>query len=163
LKTGGFAIIAAASLLAGCNNNEGEKVAPQPDKTVQQLMAQDVQPTAEIYWDAVQYISDETGDHDIVPETDEDWDRARQAAKKLQEYGRLLATPAYASERGNDWMDFANALVEVGERAEQTTVDKDVDAVFEVGGVVYRVCSGCHTFYPPANPIGAEPADAEVG
>lgn len=58
-------VLAGTLMLAACDRDSTELVAPAV--TVQQLMAKSVQPTAEIYWGAVQYISDETGNHDIVP------------------------------------------------------------------------------------------------
>src|SRR5262245_662409 len=99
-------IIAAATTapFAGCNQGPAT-----PDKTVQQLMADDVQPTAEIFWNAVQFISDETGDHDIKPETDADWKKTRDAATRIGEFGALLQTPAYAEGRGEDWIQFARS------------------------------------------------------
>jgi hypothetical protein len=66
-------------------------------------------------------------------------------------------TPLYAEERGEDWMDFARGMVQIGQRAEQAAIDKDVDAVFEVGGTLYNVCSGCHANYPPSEEPGADP------
>lgn len=150
-KAAGFFAVAAMGLLSACGSG-GESDAPaQPDQTVQQLMVNEVQPTTEIYWGAVQYISDEDGDHDIFPQTDEDWERARAAAVKISEFGELLSTPEYSQGRGDDWNDFANALIEVGQRAEQTTIDRSPEDVFEVGGIVYRVCQGCHLAYPPEN------------
>ncbi len=112
-------------------------------------MAHVVQPTAENYWDSVRYISDEDGYHEYVPETDEDWEKTRAAAASLSEFGNLLMTPLYAEGRGADWIEFAQAMHEVGNRAEQAAIDQDVDAVFEVGGTVYNVCTACHQVYPP--------------
>jgi hypothetical protein len=125
--------------------------------TIQQLMAHVVQPTADNYWQSVQYISDEQGYHEIEPKTDEDWQATRTAAATLVEMGNLLMTPLYAEERGEDWMDFARGMVQIGQRAEQAAIDKDVDAVFEVGGTLYNVCSGCHANYPPSEEPGADP------
>ena len=139
-----FAATAAIALLASCNQGP-----PTPEKTVQQLMADDVQPTAEVFWDSVQYISDETGQHEILPETDEDWQRTRTAAATITEMGNLMMTPLYAEGRGEDWMEFSRGLVEVGQKAEQAAVNRDVDAVFEVGGTMYSVCSACHQAYLP--------------
>ena len=48
------AVIGLAALLGGCK-------AAAPAETVQQMMKNKVQPTAQIYWDAVRYISDENG------------------------------------------------------------------------------------------------------
>lgn len=150
--------LGAVALLAAC----GEQGPPAPDKTVQQLMAEDVQPTAEVYWGAVQYISDETGNHDIFPKDDAEWARVAASAAKLREHGVLLATPSYAHDRGDDWMDFAKGLQDVATLAETAAKEQDTDKVFEVGGTVYNVCSACHQAYPPAEGIpGAdEPAQS---
>jgi hypothetical protein len=124
-------------------------------------MANVVQPTADAYWQSVQFVSDETGDHDIRPETDEDWLATRTAAANLTEHGNLLMTPLYSEGRGADWMDFSRGLVEIGMQAEQAAIDRDPDKVFEVGGNLYNVCRGCHQLYPPAE--GAADTSAEPG
>jgi hypothetical protein len=152
-KAGQFAVGAAALLLASCNQGPAA-----PDKTVQQLMAQDVQPTAKVYWDAVQYISDENGNRDIVPQTDAEWQRVKDAATKIVEYAALLKTPGYAEGRGQDWVQFADSLAEVGKQAEQAAAEKSPDKVFEVGGTMYNVCSACHTVYPATT--GPEASEA---
>ena len=136
-------IVGAAALLSGCNQGP-----PAPEKTVQQLMAEDVQPTAEVYWNSVQFISDETGDHDIFPKTDAEWAKTKAAATKLGELGELLKTPSYTEGRGEDWTQFSNSLIEVSKLAEQAAADKSTDKVFEVGGTIYSVCSACHQAYP---------------
>jgi hypothetical protein len=151
--------VAGAALLGGCNQGPAA-----PEKTVQQLMAEDVQPTAKIYWDSVQFISDETGDHDIFPQTDADWQRTKAAATRLKELAELLKTPGYTEGRGEDWTTFANSLIEVSERAEQAAEDRSTDKIFEVGGVIYNVCSACHQVYPATTGPEAEgterPGDA---
>jgi len=146
-----IAAAAVALLMAGCN-----QAPAAPEKTVQQLMAEDVQPTAKIYWDAVQYISDESGDHDIKPETDADWAKTKAAATRLGEFAALLRTPAYTEGRGADWTTFANSLTEVAKLAEQAADEKNPDKVFEVGGTMYNVCSACHQVYPATTGPEAE-------
>ena len=142
--------MAGLALLAGCNQG--------PEKTVQQFMAEDVQPTAKIYWDSVQFISDETGDHDIKPETDADWARTRAAATKLIELAELLQTPGYTEGRGEDWTQISQSLADVGRLAEQAADAKDPDKVFEVGGTIYSVCTACHQVYPATTGPEAEEA-----
>jgi hypothetical protein len=143
--------LAGALLLAGCNQGP-----PTPEKTVQQLMAEDVQPTAKVYWDSVQFISDETGDHDIFPKTDEEWSRTKSAATRLAELGELLKTPAYAEGRSEDWVTFSNSLIEVAKLAQQAAEERDTDKIFEVGGTIYNVCSACHQAFPATTGPEAE-------
>ena len=152
-----FVAAAGAALLTGCNQGP-----PQPEQTVQQLMANEVQPTAEIYWNAVGHVSElvdgQPVERSFRPETDEDWQRVRNAATRLGEFGTLLQTPGYAEGRGEDWTEIAQSLVDVSKLAEQAADSKDPDKVFEVGGTVYSVCSACHQVYPPA---GGEPGEAD--
>jgi len=137
-------LFAMAMLLTGC----GESEAPRP--SAKAFMANEVQPTAEVYWNAVQFISDETGDHDIRPQTDAEWQKVADAAAKLAEQGRMLKEPGYAEGRGDAWLEFADGLIAVAGKAEEAAKSKNPDAVFEVGGTVYSVCSACHQAYPPA-------------
>jgi hypothetical protein len=118
------------------------------EKTVLQLMVTEVQPTAEIYWDSVQFVSDETGDHDIFPKTDAEWQRTRDAATKLAQIGELLKTPDHAEGRGQNWIELANGLVEVSKLAAQAAEQRSTDKVLEVGGTLYNVCTACHQAYP---------------
>jgi hypothetical protein len=148
------AVAAMAAVLAACGQGTDA-----PEKTIQQLMADDVQPTADVYWQSVQYISDETGEHEILPRTDADWARVKDAATRLGEFGALLQTPGYAEGRGEDWVQFSKSLVEVSKLAEQAAEEKSTDKVFEVGGTVYSVCSACHQVYPPAEGL---PEDGAV-
>jgi hypothetical protein len=140
-----FALMAA---LGGCQSERGA--------SVREYMAGEVQPTAEVYWNAVQFISDEQGDHDIFPRNDAEWDNVRQAAVRLGEMGAELKEPKYAEGRGAAWIDFADGLIEVSAQAEKAAADKSTEAVFEVGGTVYSVCSACHQAYPPAEGLEGE-------
>ena len=135
--------IAALALLAGCNQGPAA-----PELTLQQFMKDKVDPTSKIYFDAVQYISDETGNHDIVPQTDADWEKVRQAAADLRDQAELLQSDAYTEGRNEDWIRMAKDLASVSQQAEQAAKDKDPEKVFEVGGTVYAVCSACHMAYP---------------
>src|SRR6187549_1366811 len=106
-KAGTVVVAATFGLLAGCNQGP-----PAPEMTLQQFMAKKVDPTSKIYFEAVQYISDETGEHDILPQTDADWEKVRQAAADLQAQGKELQTPAYTEGRNADWSQFSQSLVE---------------------------------------------------
>jgi hypothetical protein len=147
-----FAVLCTCVLLAGC------KASP-PAESLRQLMKDKVDPASKVYFDAVRYISDESGSHDIVPRTDAEWEKVRQAAADLQDYGKLLQTDVYTEGRNPDWTKFSQALVDVGAQAEQAAKDKNVDKVFEISGTIYNVCSACHQVYPlPVPAAGETPA-----
>ena len=147
-------MIGALALLAACK-------AAAPAESVQQLMKNKVDPASKVYFDAVQYISDESGSHDIVPHTDADWEKVRKAAVDLQDYGKLLQTDAYTKGRNADWTKFSQAMVEVSQQAEQAAKDKNVDKVFELSGTIYNVCSACHMAYPAT--VGPEASGTPAG
>jgi hypothetical protein len=146
-------LFVASGLLAACSQAAKEPFAGDPPyvslHSTQQLMQHVVDPAAQAFWHSVQYVSDENGQREIVPTTDEDWQRTQAAAATVAESGNLLMMPIYSKERGPDWMDFSKGLAEMGRKAEQAAADRDVDAVFAVGGDLYNVCSACHMAYMP--------------
>jgi len=143
-----IAALGAVILLAGCK-------ASAPVETMQQLMKNKVDPASKVYFNAVQYISDSTGEHDIKPETDADWEKVRKAAADLQVYGKQMQGDEYTKGRNPDWTKFSQAMVDASAQAEQAAKDKNVDKVFEMSGTVYNVCSACHMAYPPPVPAAS--------
>lgn len=157
-----FIGLAAASfaLLASCAKEPVEL----PFGTMQQMMANEVQPTADIYWMSVGAASELIDGKPVFrewqPETDEEWQAVAASAAKLRDLANTMATPAYADGRGDGWIDFTDGLRDAATRAEQAAQSKDADAVFEAGGTLYSVCSACHQAFPPEEPAeGAEPVD----
>jgi len=153
-------IVAAtcAALLAGCNKAEDKAPTFVKAHDIKQLMATVVQPQADVFWKSAGSITDASGTIDLTPTTEEGWLRTRSAAATVTEMGNLLMTPQYADGRGEDWMQFSKSLVEIGIKAEKAAVDRNSDAIFEVGGTMYNVCTACHQVYPPA--AGEIPQDA---
>lgn len=153
--------VAGGLLLAGCGGqsktSEGGGPAYVRAHDIKELMATIVQPQADIFWKSAGSVTDEKGQHDLTPTTEEGWLATRSAAATVSEMGNLLMTPLYAEGRGDDWMRFSKDLVEIGRRAEKAAADHNSDAIFEVGGTMYNVCSACHQVYPPA--AGEIPAD----
>lgn len=149
-------VAAAAVLLAGCKKAEE---APQFVKAhdIKQLMAVVVQPQADVFWKSSGSITDENGTVDLTPTTDEAWLRTRSAAATITEMGNLLMLPQYSDGRGEDWKQFAKSLAEIGIKAEKAAADRNSEAIFEVGGTMYNVCTACHQVYPPA--AGEVPAE----
>lgn len=135
-------IALSALLLASCSSEE----AATADEVKGHMNAQ-VQPAAEVYWQAVQYISDESGDREIKPETDADWMQTATAARDLQLSAKQMLEPRFTAGRGADWADFAQGLMNVAQQAEQAALAKDPEQVLESGGTIYNVCSACHEVY----------------
>jgi hypothetical protein len=149
IKPGLIAAMAAASLAACSGPSEPAEQEPRfvEAHNIQQLMEFVLEPQAQVFWRSSGYVVDEQGERDLTPTTDEGWLATRSAAATVTEMGNLLMTPLYAKDRGVDWMEFSEALVRIGIRAEQAAADKNGEAVFEVGGIMYQVCQSCHQIY----------------
>lgn len=139
--------IFALSLLAllGC----ADSPEPAPFAAVadsRQLMLSVIEPAAEEYWDAVGVIMDEEGTRHIEPRTGEEWEAVENAAFVLAESGNLLLLEDRAQGRDR-WTAMSRSMIEIGRRAVEAAQARDPDAVFEAGGEVYLVCTGCHAVY----------------
>jgi hypothetical protein len=122
---------------------------PPPFKPVadmKQLMASVIEPAADEYWDVVGTVIDAEGVHEIEPQTQEDWDAARNHAYVITEAGNLLMLPTRAKDNG-DWMKFSQALIDTGLKAVRAAEARDKNAVFDAGAEVYDACTQCHAKY----------------
>jgi hypothetical protein len=122
---------------------------PPPFKPVadlKQLMASVVEPAADEYWDAVGWIEDSGGSHEIAPTTAEEWDAVRNHAYTLAESGNLMMIGNRAKD-GGEWMQLSVALVEAGQTAIRAAESRDKMAVFDAGAEVYDACTNCHAKY----------------
>src|SRR5687767_11433011 len=104
----------------GCSN---APPAPpySPVADVKAIMANIMEPAADAYWDAVGTVIDIDGEHQIAPQTQEDWDTARNNAYVFTESGNLLMMPTRARDTG-EWMQLAQALIDSGEKAIRAAV-----------------------------------------
>ena len=137
-------LLTGALLLASCAD------APEPPSFAavadsRQLMLSVIEPAAEVYWDAVGVIVDLEGTHEIEPRTAEEWAAVENAAYVLAESGNLLLLEERV--QGDHWAVMSRAMIDMGRRAVEAAQARDPDAVFEVGGDVYLVCTGCHAVY----------------
>jgi hypothetical protein len=120
----------------------------RPVADVKTLMATVMEPSAEVYWDAVGVIVDEYGEHQIEPITAEDWDAVRNAAYVIAESGNLLMMPTRAQDNG-EWMAASQLMIESAQKAIRAAEARDKDAVFDVGAEMYDACTNCHAKYSP--------------
>jgi hypothetical protein len=138
-------LVVTATFLGGCASQAPPyKVAA----TLEQLMEGTMAHAAEVYWDSVQTIVDETGIHDQYPKTDEEWEGVWASALTIAESGNLLMMPSRAKDSG-EWMAFASQLVDVGMEAARAAESQDREKVLDVGGRIYVVCTECHRKYIP--------------
>lgn len=142
MKTGLIVAGLGAVLLGACNQQK-----PEPPADVRAFMLEHVQPTAQTYWSAVYFVSDEKGSREVFPKNDAEWKNVSDAAAQLKAFGEKLKTPAYSQGKGADWQDFSQGLIDISAQAERAALEKNRDKVFEVGANVYNVCAACHQIY----------------
>lgn len=137
--------VLTCALLAGC----ADTPEPPPFAAVadsRQLMLSVIEPAAEVYWDAVGTIMDLEGTYEIEPRTAEEWEAVVNAAYVIAESGNLLLMEERAQGRPH-WTAMSRAMIDMGRLAIEAAERRDPQAVFEVGGDVYLVCTGCHAVY----------------
>lgn len=139
--------VLAALAVAACSPAEEEQSSTyRPVGDMAQLMAGVVEPAAEVIWDAVGVIVDAEGEHQLAPQTEEEWLALRSAAYTVAESGNLLMMPERALDQGA-WITMSQSLVEMGERAIEAADARNLDAIFDVGAEIYYVCTNCHGAY----------------
>jgi len=111
-----------------------------------ELMAHVLEPNAQVYWRAVGWIIDSEGEHQLRPESEEDWLAVENAAFVVAEAGNLLMMDGRALDDG-PWMTMSQALIDIGRRAVEVAEERDEQAVFDVGAEMYFVCTQCHATY----------------
>ena len=120
----------------------------QPVADVKQLMAQMIEPAADVYWDAVGTIIDEKGTHEIAPKTIEECETVRNSALVVTESGNLLMMTPRAKNAG-EWMQLTRAMIESGQKAIRAAEARNKTAVFDAGAELYDTCTNCHSKYSP--------------
>jgi len=102
-----------------------------------------IDPAADGIWESVGTIIDETGTHEKMPQSQDDWDVVRMHAIQLAEAGNLLMLPSRTGGSA-DWVNHARAMTEASARAIKAIDARDKDALFTIGGDIYDVCTNCH-------------------
>ncbi len=141
------AIVAAAALLAGSCGGEPPAGPPfRTDNTVQMLMANMLDPAADLLWDAVGTILDENGETYWEPETEEDWLQVKLGAVALAEAANLLIMENRARDQ-DQWVSLSQDMADAAMLAFDAAAAEDPERIFDLGEVVYETCNNCHTLY----------------
>lgn len=134
--------------LVACSPPPPAPVLPQPVFSVKDLMAQVVDPSADVFWEASGTIVTAEGEKSRAPTTQEGWDHAAHAAATLAEAGAMLQLPGRARDDG-EWQRLARELTSTSLEGVKAAQAKNEAAVFDTGGRIYVVCRSCHLKYIP--------------
>lgn len=142
-----IATVAAAALLAASCGGEPPAGPPfRTDNNVRVLMANMLDPAADLLWDAVGTVLDETGETYWEPETEEDWLQVKLGAMALAESANLLMMENRARDQ-DQWIRLSEAMADAAMLAFEAAEAEDPDRIFDLGEVVYETCNNCHTLY----------------
>ena len=138
-------------LNASCSAKPAPPAMPPFDTTtsVKDLMANLVDPTADIVWDSVGTISTAEGTFEKAPATNDEWDDVKAGAMTLVEIGNLLMLPA-RSGNNDEWIQRAKDLITQSQRAIKAAEAHDKEGVFNIGADIYETCVNCHKRFDPA-------------
>ncbi len=152
-----FYAVCSAFLLAGCGQDQtldsegaADSQAPfEPVLELHDLMASVLDPATDVIWGAAGSVITAEGEQDLSPVDDAGWQEVFNAAAIVTETGNLLMLPGRAEDNG-DWMEYSSALIDTGKEAMAAAQAQDAQAVFDIGGKLYRVCVACHQSYDPS-------------
>lgn len=105
-----------------------------------------IDPGADVVWGSVGTIITEQGTEERAPKTDEEWQAVANGALAVAEGGNLMMMDSRAVDR-DEWIRLCQALIEVSERTVKAAEARDREAVFDLGGDIYAVCTNCHSKY----------------
>ena len=139
-------MVSAALMVASCAADAPTGPPFRTDATVQMLMANMVDPAADLVWDAVGTIVDNSGENHWEPETEEDWILVRYGAMSIIEAGNLLMMESRARDQ-DQWIRLSEGMMDAATLMFQAAEAEDADLVFALGGDVYNSCNNCHMLY----------------
>ncbi len=139
-------VVAAAFIVASCAAEAPTGPPYRTDASVRMLMANMVDPAADLVWDAVGTIVDYSGEDHWEPETEEEWLAVRYGAMSIIEAGNLLMMDTRARDQ-EQWIRLSEGMMDAGMLAFQAAESEDADLVFALGEDVYNSCNNCHMLY----------------
>lgn len=175
----------ATALIAGC-----ERPSPMPQTSefevtasVQELMRDEVDASADAVWDAVSTNTTAEGVIEKRPRSEDEWNALRRHAVVLLEAtnllvlpGRHVATKEFASDgpgvfssheiavelgrRPQEFAAFALGLRAAGRRVLGAIDARDIDGLLREGAAMDNACEACHrSFWYPREVVPALPAE----
>lgn len=186
-----FTILLTSLLLVACSDQTAQSPALAPvvedssvpaaapadyaefntSATIRDVMNTLIDPNADAIWNAVRFELDETGEREVFPVTDEEWQLHRrqaiamiEGANSLMIPGRRVAPPgattdfpeyeflpeeveAKLREDRQSWITYAQGFQASVQDVIAAIDARDVDRLSETAGLVDAQCESCHSQY----------------
>jgi hypothetical protein len=140
----GFIVAAARPAVQGAAPVEAIPLTPVA--SVKQIMNAIVAPGAVAVFESISTVVDDTGIHETLPDTDEEWAGVGANAAALIESANLLVMGDRAIDRG-EWVTMSRAMADAGSAALKAANAKDVQGVLNAGEILNASCDNCHQAY----------------
>ncbi len=138
----GVLALVSAVLMAGCSGG-GESAR---DERVHDLMADVLDPAADVIWGSAGYVITIEGETELWPTTEEGWLKVADAADVIIRGAATLQGSDYAPDQEH-WVEIAQGMADAGARIKLAAETRDKEGLFDTGGHLYRVCLACHNRY----------------
>ena len=102
-------------------------------------------PAANVIWRVSGVVIDASGEHDLGPKTDADWENVVSGAATLAEAANALMIPGRALDA--EWNAYAMKLGDAAGRAYAAAEAHDLKTVSEVSDRLDGICAACHRHY----------------
>jgi hypothetical protein len=139
-------VVAAALIAASCAEDAPAGPPFRTETSVRMLMANMIDPAADLLWDAVGTVIDETGETHWEPETEEDWLQVRLGAMTIAETANLLMMDDRARDQ-EQWIEMSQGMADAAMLAFAAAEAEDAEEIFDLGETVYNSCNACHGLY----------------
>ena len=102
-------------------------------------------PAANLIWKVNGSVIDTSGEHDLGPKTDVDWENITSGAATLAEATNAMMIPGRALDP--EWNAYVKKLADAADRAYQAAEAHDLKTVADVSDHLDGICAACHRHY----------------
>jgi hypothetical protein len=102
-------------------------------------------PAANLIWKVNGSVIDASGEHDLGPKTDDDWENITSGAATLAEATNAMMIPGRALDP--EWNAYVKKLADAADRAYQAAEAHDLKTVADVSDHLDGICAACHRHY----------------
>lgn len=102
-------------------------------------------PAAQTIWSVNASVIDASGEHDLSPRTDDDWERLESAAATLAEATNALMIPQRVRDAA--WNGYVGRLADAADQARRAADAHDLKSLSEVSDALDGICASCHRHY----------------
>jgi len=102
-------------------------------------------PAAMVVWRTNGFVNNGSGEHDLSPKTEADWELVVSGAATLAEATNALLIPQRSRDAA--WNGYVAQLAALAEQAYQAAEKHDLKTVSAVSDRLDAACSACHSHY----------------